>query len=960
MPTEPQPRERKPIYRRKLFWLGIVIAIYLLAGFLLVPPIAKSRLVSSLQQSLGRPVAVQSVAFNPLTLGATLRGVKATEKDGSPLLSFDRLYVRLSPTSLIHWAWSFGQIELEGLRGEVIRFSPSDSNVGRLIQSLPSSPQKAKPDKPARIVVGHLSLKDARLSFTDHVPAEIFKTEIGPVNAEIDRFSTLPDKTGQQHIVIDMEKGAVLELTSQSGVEPIHSTGHVKAKGPFAPLIARYLGDSLPFKVPNGSIDTELDYRLQARPDGDLGLAVEHLAFAIDNLALHEGNAQSPFLTLPHLKLAGGHLAWPERQAGADSLTIEGLSAEARQQADGSIAPMPFPKEEAQQAATAAAQPQKAEQPWTMSLGKVEIKNARAKFEDQRVQNGGKIEIASLDLTAESLSNKPDAPFPFALNAGLAPGGTIKLEGKASALPGVGLDAKLTIGDLPVSLAQTYLHDFARLTIEDGKLNGDGEVKYGAEDGLKVVGKGEIRSVKLSDEAEKTPVVTWDHLGIDRYAYNQARNNLQISQVTLSAPFVRFQKAKDQSTNFSHILVPAAPKPPEPPPPPGAKKMTIGVGKIVVEEGSADYGDASLPLPFQTHITKLQGNIKALSSTAMSASGVGLQGQVEQYGQVNIYGKVNPFQIAKGMKVNVEFRNVDFPGLSPYSAKFAGRRIAKGTLDVLSQYSIEDGKMEGKNRVVIHDLQLGERIDVPGALDLPLDLAISLLKDDEGKIDLDIPVTGDVNDPHFDFGAVISKEIADILGEIVTAPFRLLAGLFGGDSDTLGHIDFPPGRADLAPPEQDKIRHIAEAMDKRPKLKLVVAGVMDPEADRRKLQHDAIDAEMARELGDHGTIGRQRRLLEGLFEQRLGKDKLAEVKKPFEANPDDPGYVAELRKQVATTEKIDDSALANLAKSRGEAVTAALKQIPGLDPQRIEQQGPRTVKSDDIYRIPMKLGIAGN
>jgi hypothetical protein len=187
-----------------------------------------------------------------------------------------------------------------------------------------------------------------------------------------------------------------------------------------------------------------------------------------------------------------------------------------------------------------------------------------------------------------------------------------------------------------------------------------------------------------------------------------------------------------------------------------------------------------------------------------------------------------------------------------------------------------------------------------------------------------------------------------------------LAGLFGGDSESLGHIDFPPGRANLAPPEQEKIQHIAEALHKRPKLGLVISGVMDPESDRRKLQHDAIDAEMAKELGDNDMIGRQRGYLEDQFGKRVGKDKLAEVKAPFGNNLDDPGYIAALRKEVAKTEPVDDAALAALAKARGDAVTAALRQIPNIDPQRIVQHDPKSVKSDDEYRIPLALEITNN
>jgi predicted transcriptional regulator len=309
--------------------------------------------------------------------------------------------------------------------------------------------------------------------------------------------------------------------------------------------------------------------------------------------------------------------------------------------------------------------------------------------------------------------------------------------------------------------------------------------------------------------------------------------------------------------------------------------------------------------------------------------------------------------------MNVVFHNVAFPTLSPYTVKFAGWRIAKGSLDVESHYQIDGTKLAGKNKVLIRDMQLGEKMEVPGALDLPLDLLVSLLKDDEGKINIDIPITGDVSDPQFDFGAVVTQEVGDLLGNILASPFRALAGLFGGGEEALDHIDFPAGRADLEPPEKEKLQHVAELMRKKPKIDLVVAGVVDKQVDRRKLQHDAIDAAMAKELGDHATVSRQRRFLEAQFAQRVGQDKLAAVKQPFaQGGDDDPGYIAALRREVAKTEPVDDASLDKLAEARGKAVTDDLRQIPGFDAARVQVKGTQEAKSDDNYHVPMRLEAA--
>src|SRR5205823_3360348 len=160
-----------------------------------------------------------------------LRGFKVTEKEGAPLLGFDRLHVRLSPDSLFHWAWSFGDITLEGFKGDIVRYGASDSNIGRLIPA--SDPSKGSAQADPRLLVHHLSIRNAMATFTDHVPAKPFTTQIGPVNAEIDHIGTLPDETGQLHVVIGLEKGASLEWSGQSALDPLSSSGHIKAKGPY-------------------------------------------------------------------------------------------------------------------------------------------------------------------------------------------------------------------------------------------------------------------------------------------------------------------------------------------------------------------------------------------------------------------------------------------------------------------------------------------------------------------------------------------------------------------------------------------------------------------------------------------------------------------------------------------------------------------------------------------------------
>ncbi|HXP96426.1 MAG TPA: DUF748 domain-containing protein, partial [Telmatospirillum sp.] len=316
-------------FRRKRFWAVALFLIYTLAGYLVAPPILRHEIVTSLQKTLERPVVLDDLRINPLALVADLRGFHVSETDGSPLIGFDRLTIRFSLSSLLHWAWSFDEIRLEGAKGNVIRYSETDTNIGRMIHAAETSSPTAKPEADhgsTRLVIRRLKIMNATADFTDHVPSVPFKTLIGPVNVDIESFSTLPQRKGEQHILIEMEGGSTLEWSSESGLNPLVSAGHVTAKGPYAPLLTRYLGDSINVSAPTGGVTAELDYHFQERPDGVFALAVEHVSLGLTDLTLREQGAAAPFLTVPELRLAGGHLAWPEKKAGADTLTINGVS----------------------------------------------------------------------------------------------------------------------------------------------------------------------------------------------------------------------------------------------------------------------------------------------------------------------------------------------------------------------------------------------------------------------------------------------------------------------------------------------------------------------------------------------------------------------------------------------------------------------------------------------------------
>ncbi|EEF23049.1 conserved hypothetical protein, partial [Ricinus communis] len=292
----------------------------------------------------------------------------------------------------------------------------------------------------------------------------------------------------------------------------------------------------------------------------------------------------------------------------------------------------------------------------------------------------------------------------------------------------------------------------------------------------------------------------------------------------------------------------------------------------------------------------MNGVVTGLSSSRDTHSQIELDGRVNEYGMARIRGNLNAFAPREDTDINVVFKNVDMVSTSPYAMKFAGYKVADGKISLDLQYKIHDSQLDGANQVVIDNLTLGERVDSPDAFKLPLSLAIAILKDSDGRIDLGVPVTGSMDDPQFNYGVVIRKAIFNVLTRIVTAPFRALGSLFGGSGEQLEAIDFDPGSDTLLPPEREKLAKVAQILAKRPQLKLSVPGQYSEASDGAVLKARALRAEIDKRAGIKLQTGERpgpldlgdravRNAMRGLYAERFGSAELDKQKKAAEDGP---------------------------------------------------------------------------
>ena len=486
-----------------------------------------------------------------------------------------------------------------------------------------------------------------------------------------------------------------------------------------------------------------------------------------------------------------------------------------------------------------------------------------------------------------------------------------------------------------------------------------------------------VADLRTRDRPLKEDFVKWKSLQVEGIKYSSEPARLAIREITARQPYLRLVLAENGITNIEAVLDPqaaaakaaaiaaerkaaqdkgsrkqedeaaasedTAPKEAATQAAPG---MAISIGNTRIVDGNANFADFTVEPDFQIAMEQLNGFIKGSSSDPASRSQVELDGQVDRYAPVRIAGQLNLLAPETFIDIEGKFDNIDLTSFNPYSTKFIGYQIAKGKLSIDTSYKVENNRLDALHLVKVDQLEFGEKIDSPDAIGLPVKLAVALLKDSQGVIDLELPVAGTLDDPQFKLGPVIWKVFVGLLTKIVTAPFALLGNLFGGGED-LSYIDFAPGSTELSAAAAEKVATLRKALAERPALKLDIPWTAVPALDRPVMEEAAWEAAVsAASDPDKGADEAWKtdrkaylRRLERMYEQQNGqKPEIPKPPKPAEGEekPDPVEFAIEqLEPGIRATVTVGAEQLEELAQARATAVRDALLGEEGLDAERV-------------------------
>jgi hypothetical protein len=785
-----------------------------------------------------------------------------------------------------------------------------------------------------------------------------------------------------------------------------------------------------PLEVAVADLTVDLSAKLESGPAGLAGTA-EGLGVKLARVAVGEAaEAKARLLSLDQILVEGGRVDLGARQVAVSRVAVTGGATTLVRAADGSLplVKMLAQAEQGKPARPSAAVPARAakapaapaSKPWTVALEKFDLADHRLAVADRSVTPTVQLDISGIKVSARELRSDGKKLVPFDASFRVKQGGRFTAKGRL-APDGTSAEATLTVAQLALTPAQPYIARNAAVELRSGEVSTAGRLTYrrGRDRAtITYTGSADVDGMNVVEAAGGDPVVSWKSLHADKLRFGLAPDRLEIAEVRLSELDGKLVIFQDKSLSLAKLMKPAAAPadaaPPSSPPagvppasippagtPPASSPPAAGasdaagfpvvVERVRIDESSMSFADLSLVLPFATRVHGLNGVVVGLGSDAESRATVKLDGRVDEFGQVKIDGALSAFRPKAFTDIDVVFRNVPMSTLTPYSATFAGRRIVGGTMNLDLQYKIDHSALVGENKVVLEKIQLGERIESPGAMRLPLDLAIAILSDSEGRIDIALPVRGNVDHPEFSYGRVIWQALVTVITRIATSPFRALAGLFGGDAESLQAIVFEPGSDTVRPPERQKLQRVAEVLGKRTRLKLTVHGGYEPKADGEALRSLRVRRDLAQRLGvtvkpgeDPGPVAfdqaKTQRTLEALLTERGGDKALEEFQTGYEkrtgkkaerANPvlalvgrgsTDRAFYEALFGRLVEIAPLTEAEVTALGQRRGEATARVLKERAGTAAARVEVGDTQAAGSADRAGVPtrLELGAVGS
>ena len=856
----------------------------------------------------------------------------------------------------------------------------------------------------------NLMLRDAQEPFFELSLAELSNTRFD-LGARQLTVGGLDFKNGQVKIDIDATKAINLTKILRSEAEdlekkqdadaaPVTSTVsepetafhiQVEAIG-LENLAVAFRDNSRTPAAIAGIRDIDLDVQLNVQTGGEhLALFAQQLMVSISDIQIGAADADVPGIQIAALMANGGAFDLEKRDLTFKRIHLDDGEIDLVREENGQINLIELFA--SPQAGTVKRQVEarvEEKGALTYSIDTVELTRFETHLSDFTVKKEGPVlNLDNMQVKLTKVDGK--SPMGVDINLDIRQGGRVRLEGSVKPKD-PSIDSRIAVEAIDLRMLQPYIDPHLAILLRSGFFSSQGQLRYGIPDATsKIAYKGGfgLGKLRITEQQSEETLLGWDSLKTSQLKLRLAPGALEIGDMMLSKLAGKFIIYEDGTLNASRIVKTAGPdaQDSEPAAPDDQADQTlfpITIQQLRFEDGGLFFADLTLSPQFGTRIHNLDGFVTGMSSAPGQRAQVKLEGRVADYGTTTIGGEIDIFNPKGFTDIRVDFSNLEMADLTPYSGKFAGRRIESGKLSLDLAYKVENSQLLGDNQIIVDQLLLGDTVDSNWAVKLPLDLAIAILEDANGVIDIGLPVKGSLEDPKFSIGQLVWKALKNLLTKVITAPFRALGALLGGEEENLETVAFEPGQNEIPPPEIEKLHKLIKALEQRPQLQLIVQGRYSSDADGHYLKDLAVRRRLTAALNievapgeDPGPVAfgdpKVQEQLMVLFREAFGEQALSELmtslapppppKKDAKAKPVvqvDPGKISKaLFERLVANEPVEEVVLQQLADARSQAIKTEMTMEGALPVARVATKPSGLLKAGEPITAMLELGVMG-
>jgi uncharacterized protein involved in outer membrane biogenesis len=855
----------------------------------------------------------------------------------------------------------------------------------------PPPPPKAKEaEKPWVITVGQMTVDQYAVTAHDQSPSEPTTVLAEKIRFTGENISTAKNATGKVALSLLLDKKGTISTRGTIGIDPMKIEGNLEIKGIDLKDYAPYYKDSILFNIEEGDLGIATNYRYLAKEKSP-EVVLSGMSISVERLRLKKRDEKEDFLTIPALSVTSTGLNLTENDLSIGEIATQKGKALVRRYKDGKLNLQTlFPEEGAARiaerplvegATTVVEKAQQPKKPWLVKVGKVSLDQYAVTWEDQSLAEPLTLTAGEIALMAENLSTAKGQKGNVSLGLRLDQKGELSAAGSLGMDPLVG-DLKLGLKDISINSLQPYITDKAKIIVQDGTFGMAGNLSVKGEEGKEIQitykGNSSITRLVTVDKTSAQDFLKWDSLSLNEMDVGYNPLYVHLNSISLTNFFSRIIIRPDGVMNVQDVMEGGqksagdkaaqekgkqppkeVPKKDTVPPKEQQAPMDMKVGTITLQGGHISFTDNHIKPNYSADLLEVGGRISGLSSAETQGGDLDLRGKLGSGAPLEITGKINPLSKDLLVDLVIRLKDIELSGFTPYSGRYVGYTIEKGKLGMELKYLIVKRQLDSQNKIFLDQFTLGDKVESPEATKLPVKLAISLLKDRKGEINLDIPVKGSLDDPKFSVFRIVLQVVGNLLVKAATSPFALIGAVMGGGQQ-MDYLEFDYGSAEIKKENEARVNTLIKVLQDRPGIKLDIEGHVDMEKDRdglldltfqRKLKAQKLK-EMVKKGGAPLSVDAVKidpPEYDKYLKLAYKEEKFPKPKTILGFDKDIPS--PEMQKLMLTHIEIKEDDLRQLARQRSAKVRDDMVNVGKIDPERIFVIEPKTLAPEKKEKL---------